>query len=166
MSEAKKGSVKNETKVQIPDYHTIKVGNESREIFMSYALLNLLAGYVVNLERLVTLHTDPYMHERLVTILLAPRDEKGRPQLEKEEDGDLVPFDLFSTNISRKEVDALMAWVEAHLLDFFMKGMEAMMNNVATQAPLLQKINQKTKDLELSIPGISDLISQKLAAGL
>jgi hypothetical protein len=102
--------------------YEMKVGDETREVFMSFALLNELTPLVGGPERMAEFDFDAILREHTVLLCLGQRDERKKLV----EDQILPELDLDAT-------EGLLDWVKEHVLSFFlrrlMKNIEAFDKN-------------------------------------
>lgn len=94
---------------------TIKVDGEDRDIFMSFALVNRLQFLVGDVEGLPLVMIDPTMRDAIMKELLAVRTKSGK--LVDEVDPETV-------EVSLSDITNILDWASAHILDFFLAGLE------------------------------------------
>lgn len=97
------------------DIIQIKVGEQTKEIKMSFGLLNELAKKVGDIDAVPMLNIDPDLREGILTSVLSERDGRGNIT---------EPVNLFQLDMDPEDAILLVEWVGAHILDFFLKSLE------------------------------------------
>ena len=127
----------------------VTIGEEERELFMSYALLNRLARLVGNKSSDVSaIFVEPEIQSDILVMVLAPR-KKGK--VDPNFDMDEVPLDT-------ETAGQILEWVGGHVMDFFLKGLERTL-------ALGQATAERAKGLTSSLPGMEDSTSSNPSAG-
>lgn len=131
------------------DYITLKFGKEKseHEYFMSAALLRSIVSQVESGDQFVQALQDPDLQQLLMSMVLCPRDERGKP---------VEDFYLAGIEISPSEGNRLLTWVQEHVLHFFIDAAET------GRKTLLSPAMVKLADL---LTGLKDLTEQKPSAG-
>ena len=131
------------------DKITVQIGEEERELFMSYALLNRLARYIGNEHADVTsIFINPEAQHQVLVEILAPRKNGKIAQ----------GFDLENIELTREVADEIIEWAGAHVMDFFLRGLEK-------TAALGQANQKRALSLTSSLSGMQALASNTLSAG-
>lgn len=94
--------------VQLPD--------AQRTLFMSFGLLNELAALVGGAEAVPQLSFHAPTARTALELVLAPRDKHGNIPPQTDDDAPIVPVDL-----APEAAEAILDWVAAHVLDFFIR---------------------------------------------
>jgi hypothetical protein len=92
----------------------ITMGDQKREVFMSYGLLNELLILVGSLERVGIIGVDPTLRNDILTCVLTERDANGKAQ----------PFSFTGIRLSAATVHTIIEWVGSHVIDFFLTQVE------------------------------------------
>ncbi|GFD70942.1 hypothetical protein KUL118_01720 [Tenacibaculum sp. KUL118] len=93
----------------------LRVNDEDKEVFMSFALLNTITGYFRSAEELDQILLNPEIRNSIITELLSERNENGR--ITKN-------FDTTKMVVDHDEVLDLLEWVAEHVENFFMKALQ------------------------------------------
>jgi hypothetical protein len=107
------------------DYFEIKIGDEDREIFMSYGLLNQMAALIGDPSQVVRISLDPDLRSEILRLALAKRKKSGKVLEEVE--------DVEDIDASYAEIEALLKWCMEHVLGFFVRLMSASRDVAADQ---------------------------------
>lgn len=105
---------------------------QSREIKMSFGMLNHLARLVGVVDNVPAIATDPDLQSAIMQVVLAKRSEKGKI---------LEPIDLDEVDMSIDDVRAILDWVSEHLFDFFLKGLEKAKQIIVDRKDQLKNLN-------------------------
>lgn len=97
-------------------YITIKVGDEDREVFMSFGLLNELSIIVADPSRIGTMIIDPELRSKVLKACLAVRKKSGKIEKAVE--------DLDDVDISIEDVEKLIGWAMDHVMGFFLRALQ------------------------------------------
>lgn len=110
----------------------VTINGEPVELLMSWGLLNELVPLVRDLVNVGLIAIDTELRYGVMNCVLAKRDEKGKI---------LEALDMYNLNIKVKDVQAIVMWVQEHLLDFFLGAIES-----ATKAhlPHLDRISMRS----------------------
>lgn len=92
----------------------VELGNETKEITMSYGLLNECAKVIGDIDGVPDMALNPDVRDRLLIELLSPRDQRG--QIKEE-------ISVFSLELAPEQVLTLLDWVGVHVVDFFLNSM-------------------------------------------
>jgi hypothetical protein len=92
----------------------ITYNGKTREVFMSFGLLNEISRAVGDVEQIGMISVDPDMRETVLDILLSDRDEEGK--ISKH-------FNVAAARITMDEVNRLIEWVADNVFDFFLKAL-------------------------------------------
>lgn len=128
------------------DTFKIKVDGKEREILMSYGILNMLANMIGDVERMLLVAADMKIQESFVKILLAPRDEKGKPLVEE--------CEYFNLNVSNDSIVDLLSWASEHVSSFLFKLADR-------QVKILEGQREKLKDLAARQKSLGSLLSSE-----
>lgn len=96
----------------IPNSIDLQVDGESREIKMSYGLLDELARVIGDVDSIGGFSLVPEMREAVLNAVLAKRDHKGKI---------VSPVNFFEIDLDTETANAILDWVAGHVLDFFLK---------------------------------------------
>lgn len=123
------------TETQAPavpeDTITITFAGKPREVMMSFGLLHEITKVVPDLPDINLLLINADLRGRVLALIFATRDEKGR--IVEEVDPNTLP-------ISVAEVRKLLLWVMDHLLNFFLAALEGAMTVTQPYGPLMGKV--------------------------
>lgn len=97
------------------DTFSLEINGDTREIKMSFGLLNNLCRLVGDIDNAAMMTIDPVMRESILVELLSHRDAKGKVK-EK--------IDLDSLDAAAGDIVDLIDWAGEHVFDFFLKGLE------------------------------------------
>jgi hypothetical protein len=86
----------------------------TKEVFMSFGLLNEISRAVGDVEQIGMISVDPDMRETVLKILLSERDEEGNI---------VKNFNMITAKITMDEVNRLIEWVADNVFDFFLKAL-------------------------------------------
>jgi hypothetical protein len=112
----------------LSDRLTVKVGDEDRQLFMSFGILNAIASALGNnIENVGMISVNPDLRNGVLGALLSKRDEKGVITEE---------FNSFVTELSTEDGEKILEWAGDHVLGFFIRAME-------TQARLVEKNKER-----------------------
>lgn len=103
------------TKIALSETLAVTVGGESRDLFMSFGLLNELIDIIKDIPELAQVAVNGELRIPVLNSVLAERDATGKI---------LTPINPFTLNISSSDVIAICGWVVAHVLDFFLAALE------------------------------------------
>ena len=126
---------------QPDDTIELRIGEGTKEFFMSAALVRTLVSVVGTGEQFAEMLTSPDLQSQLMAFVLCPRDEKGRAQ----ED-----FYLDGVKISTSEGKRLLKWIEDHVLYFFIDSAETAKQSM--EGPAIQKLMELLNGLRASLP--------------
>lgn len=130
-------------------FHTLKIGEESREIKMTFGLLSELAAQFNDVDDVATVTLNHGLRDYLVTLVLSERDKQGMIT---------EPFSLWDSPMSIEEGESLLKWVVAHVFDFFLKSLEGTVE--------LSETNQtRLTDLKSFVAGSMTSVSAMESAG-
>jgi len=101
----------------LQDVLTIQWGEARRELFMSFALLHDLSIAVPDLGDINQLAVDAEQRLKVLNLVLVPRDERGRAQTDE-------TTETLGLRLKRLDAMLIIAWVQAHLYDFFLSALE------------------------------------------
>lgn len=93
----------------------VTVGGEKRELFMSFALLNELVRVVGDIPYISQIEIDAELCAKVFGVLFGERDEKRKLKR---------PAEMEEIEISIADAQKVSAWVQGHLLDFFLAAVE------------------------------------------
>lgn len=110
---------------------TIKMGDTSREVLMSFGLLSELAELVRAYELLPEVDFNSATRTAVVDLCLAPRDDRGRRT-------DAEPVDLYQLSI--EDGAAVLDFAKEHLSDFFLGRLEKQLRSVQGSADRLRAV--------------------------
>lgn len=104
---------------------TLEVNGKSRDLFMSFGLLNELIRLIGEVERVSLAPVDHDLRNSLLKAVFAERSKAGRVTQE---------VDLDDLDIDPMDVPKVLAWVTHWVIDFFIQSGEAVKGVfVATQ---------------------------------
>ncbi len=89
---------------------------ETRTVFMSFALINTLAGYFESPNDVVQIYQNPMVQQSILVDCLSERDDLGKIT---------KPFTLETMTTSYEDVIKFLSWVEEHLSNFFLRTLQA-----------------------------------------
>jgi hypothetical protein len=120
------------------DTVTVQVNGEDRELFMSFGILNAIAGAIDNnVENVGLVAINPLLRQAVLEALLSPRNDKGKVVPE-------TKFDPDADRVSIEDVNKVLEWAAESALDFFLSAME-------TQKKLLEKNADRAKKLNSTL---------------
>lgn len=123
---------------------SIQYKGEDRELFMSYLRLNQCVRVLGSPQDLPTMMLDPDTIETMLAVALA--------------DGPLKDFELQHDDLTHEAVDAILQWVQDHLVYFFMKRFQQLVEHK-------QQLEPAAQALKSSLLGSGASTSSAAAAG-
>jgi len=142
--------------VDVNDYITIPVKGpkqdktEDQEFFMSAGLIRRLVSILQHRGDVSEMYTDPLIQELLILETVTPRNERGVDLATQTTLDDYV--------MTQADADKLLAWIEGHVFNFFIK-----MGTLVSQAAA--NPNSPLQKLLHSATGLKDLAQTKLSVG-
>jgi len=134
------------SKTETPtDTITITINEESRDIFMSFGLLNELTTIVGDPSRVAAVHLDPELRETFLTALFAKRKKSGKIE---------ENIDYDDLDISVEDVEKALTWSQEHVLSFFVRSFR----NIQT---VTEKYQEEVTSLTSSLAGSKTSASKK-----
>lgn len=124
---------------KLKDSITIRVDGEDREIFMSYGLVNLLAGVAGDPDAAGRFVIDQDMREQVMRILLSERNKAGKLTGEPLEN-------IEDVELSIADARRLLAWASEHTIDFFLDSVLDMKETIQKAG---MKMDQVFEGLDL-----------------
>lgn len=103
-----------------------------KKIFMSFGLLNQLSAIGGDIQSLPLLQQEASLRDAVFALTLSVRDAEGK--ITKSYHPDATEFQL-----SLEQGEALLAWVVAHLQDFFIKRLKCQLELQTKTNAELQK---------------------------
>jgi|GEM_PF-1338766 len=110
----------------------IKVNGETRDLFMSFGLLNELCALIPDAHAATQIALNADLRDVALITVLSPRDENGVIPEDK-------VFNVKTMDIPLDEADKLLDWVSEHILYFFL--------NALRRVVAAQKANTALKEL-------------------
>lgn len=95
---------------------TVEVNGKSRDLFMSFGLLNELATMFGDVDRLTELPTNHELRTEMLKAVLAERTKSGKVT---------VAADLDDIDIDPQDIPKILAWAADWVVDFFIRSGEA-----------------------------------------
>jgi len=92
----------------------VTFNNTKKEVFMSFGLVNTIAGMFEDMSQLTEAFTNPHVRGALVVECLSERNENG---------GLVKEIDLNTLGIETEHLFEFLTWVEAHVSDFFTQSL-------------------------------------------
>ena len=86
---------------------------ETKEIHMSYGLLDVLCRTVGEMDGAALLALDNDIRAQMIIEILSERDEKGSVT---------TPISPFSIKFPLEQVSEMLGWAQEHIFDFFVKA--------------------------------------------
>jgi hypothetical protein len=109
---------------KFPDHIIVNVNGQQKSVLMSFGLIHELMKIVSDVTDVQMLLLDPKMQETALGVVFAERNERGeetrRPSLHE-------------LNLSVADATKVLKWVAAHVLDFFLTGIEASVETLKPQ---------------------------------
>lgn len=137
----------NSSKAKPPARITVNVNGESREIFMSFAMVNTLAGLVGDIEGYGESALSNVKREQIMLYLLAPVDPKTKRPVINDE------MDIFSFEVSLEDSMKLFDWAMEHISDFLFGTAEKLKDLMKKQLPLVSEMQETVNQGKSSTPG-------------
>lgn len=114
----------------VPTHLTVKINGEPRELNMSFNLQRRIVK-LVDVTKLDRLQIDPNLSDPVIEECIQKRDKRGKPEVfEKLDDIDIAPQDA----------DTVLQWATGHIVDFFVKRLEAAKGTNAQFEPILKRL--------------------------
>lgn len=95
--------------------YTLEIDGASRDVKMTYGLLDAVCRACGDAEGALTLNLDHDLREEVLNILLATRDSQGRIT---------TPVNVMTMAADPEDIQNLLEWGGTHALDFFLKAAE------------------------------------------
>lgn len=131
---------KTEVKEKLSDTYVIEAKDKTKlEVFMSYGVLTLLTSYVPKIEQAATIMTNSDLQRIYAQILLAPKDEKGQPDVQK--------VDLNNDHYSLDAILDLVTWGVDHVISFLFKSLTAQAEVMTKHVDTMNRYAQKDQAL-------------------
>lgn len=124
--------------VNHPPTLTITIDGESRDLFMSFGLLDTLSRIVIDPSRIAAIFTEPDLREEILKAALAHRRKSGKVESE---------IDLEDTDISIKDVENVLQWVADHVMDFLLRSLRKVVEVTEQNKTLLQGLGSSLTGL-------------------
>lgn len=125
---------------KLDDSYILKIDGKNREVFMSYGILTLLSDTVGGVDRMLMVAADTAVQDAFIKILLAPVDEKGRPDIEN--------FSVYHLKVNLEDMIGLIEWASEHVSYFLLTLMERQLAIVDRQKPKLQGLLKKQEEVQ------------------
>ena len=137
-------------KIEAPsDHFTLPVlGQDDKEIFMSFGLLSDLTTVVVDVDTLAHIHVVPEVRAEVLKVVLSERNERGEITVE---------HTAYTVPMIPHDAKALLNWIHQHVAAYFM---HALQNMTETAGALQGVMEQMTSSLNIT----PDLTSETPAA--
>lgn len=138
---------KESSKIEAPNAtFTYKKGEDELSIFMSYGLLNRLTKVGENLERVMTISSDPELQDKCLALLLSPRKD-GKPDPEN------FDIDRDTEGLDLETIQNLIIWAGEHVTSFFIGLGEKNMENAMKTQHVIEGMQEKANNLTASLIG-------------
>jgi hypothetical protein len=131
------------SKETLSDSFTVNLENGTQDVFMSYGMLTRISAFVPSVDEAMDIISRTSTSRAIIQVLLAPKDEKGVPQVEK--------MDIDSLLISKAEAIRLVSWAAEHVLSFLLDSMQAQMSLLEKKAPEMSRVIQISQEKRLSM---------------
>jgi hypothetical protein len=113
------------------DRLTIQLGEEPRELFMSYNRLNFCVAAMENDPSLLeSVMIDPAYSHAMVAAALGNKGADGKFEL----------FDLDTVELSKEQFEEVLEWAIAHVADFFVKRLEGVAKIAKAHQPTMEAL--------------------------
>lgn len=109
---------------------TIKVGEDERELFMSYNLLRHLSSMFGAIQDLPMMASDVSLHAQFIGKILAGPELKYDETKLDDEIFEQIPLD---------DVDKMTNWAVEHVTDFFLKRAESLLGAMTKNQDRIEK---------------------------
>ena len=109
----------------------VQVNGKSRDIKMSYGLLNELSVTIGSVDALGNMPQDHELRKKVLEAILADRSPGGRVTLK---------VDIEDIDIDLDDIAKLIGWASEHLIDFFLKSAEKIKGTFLTHEERLTKL--------------------------
>jgi hypothetical protein len=118
---------------------TVNIGGVSKDLFMSFGLLNEVTAIVGDIEGMAMLQIDPVMRERILNAVLADRSDIGAIA---------KPVNFFDPKQApaAEEAHKILDWVAENAIGFFLTSLGAAKS-------LAERHEKQVKDLMSSLAG-------------
>lgn len=100
------------------DFFQLTLGEETREIFMSYGLLSSLVSEIQVIDNITIIPFNTELRTNVLKLLLAERTSTGKL---------VTPLDQVDPDdfpLTVETVEKLLAWVGEHVMGFFMRSLQ------------------------------------------
>lgn len=133
---------------KLPSSITVKVNGLFQEIFMSFALLNTLTTIIGDVENVFLIQMNPDIRESVMKQMLAERTKGGKVT---------KAVELEDCEISLEDVQFLLDFASAHIMDFLLGAVE--------KATALGAMNtERMQALASTLTGLANSPSKNSAA--
>ncbi len=133
------------TPAKLSDTISITVDGETRDIFMSFGLLNELTSIIKDPSLVGAVQLNPELRETFLTAILAKRKKSGKIE-------EAIDFD--DIDISVGDVERVLPWAQEHVLSFFVRSFR----NIQT---VTERYSAEVTSLTSSLVGSKDSVSKK-----
>lgn len=115
----------------------VKLGAETREVKMSFGLLNEISRKVGDMDAIPEMALNADLRDEVLISLLSKRDSRGRITEE---------ISFFELDATPEQISVLIEWAGAHVADFFLTSLEKTKN-------LIEQREGRIKALMPTSPG-------------
>lgn len=121
----------------VEDTIEVLIGGKPQELFMSFHRLSTITSLIPSTEAIPELLANPDMLQRLVAEAIRP----SAVRIRSIEDIDRI---LEESQLTANESEAILTWVEAHILNFLMSRAKSSSNLVDSLAATLKQLAAST----------------------
>lgn len=111
----------------------LTIDGKTREVLMSYTLLNQLVKIVGDFSKIGNIIVDHDIRDQFLTVMIQERDERGRVSEEN-----FVSLD--NAGLSVEDANAALKFGTEHVADFFVEQLRSQMETGQKHSELMEQI--------------------------
>lgn len=111
----------------------LTIDGKTREVFMSYTLLNQLVKIVGDFSKIGNIIVDHDIRDQFLTVMIQERDERGRVSEEN-----FISLD--NAGLSVEDANVALKFGTEHVADFFVEQLRSQMETGQKHSELMEQI--------------------------
>lgn len=111
----------------------LTIDGKTREVLMSYTLLNQLVKIVGDFSKIGNIIVDHDIRDQFLTVMIQERDERGRVSEEN-----FISLD--NAGLSVEDANAALKFGTEHVADFFVEQLRSQMETGQKHSELMEQI--------------------------
>lgn len=121
---------------KVSDTIKVKLGEDTKEIKMSYGLIQTLCGSFINFDQVGNFNFDMQVQKDLISEVLDDRDENFNR---------VNPNKNYAYLLDNEEGEKLTRWISDHIANFFISRLEAQTEAQKVLQNLIDNLSNQTK---------------------